>query len=497
MTHPIPGHLLIDDKKIAKTFQVKQTVHRPIPYPANPLRFDGEFSDREKVEKAAKIQAQEVPVLDQHDIVFASFKEGLDKWFNSHAYGRFAIVSSVVRSPVSGRLQMYYYLNGMNLVDSVWEGGAFAACYAESDNGIAWDLPKLNRVRMFGSKENNIMWDPGCFPYVVIDEHDPDPNRRYKALIHPGPNVAFSPDGINWSKMEKGHLTTAIGRSDGDTVLGWDPRIGKYVAYFRPRTEKPGDDPNKLLKRKIGYAVSDDFIHWGDHKCVFTAKPDDGPWNEFERMLVFRYGDLYFGQVLVLRGYEEERIALSHMLAPGYTELVWSRDGVEWHRFEQRDPFLSHVPGVRDMGLSLVAHQPVVVEGQLYFYYASTNAIHGEFPFSCQTHLARLDIDRFVGWRAEAEEGFVQTAPFQCPGGHLIINADVRAGSLRVAVIEEDGANSLEHSVVRSIHLQGDAIEHCASWQKTDNVEALKGKTISLKFYLRNAEVFSYRFAGQ
>ena len=393
---------------------------------------------------------------------------------------------------------MYYLVNGgMNFVDSGWTGGTYVGCYAESDDGVHWTMPELNRVCVFGTTKNNIMFEPGFEPNIILDKHDPDPNRRYKAFLHPGPNVAFSADGIHWSSPQKAQLKTDIGRSDGDTVLGWDDRIGKYVAYFRPWKEKPNDPPDQPLKRKIGYAVSDDFIHWKDHQTVFLADAQDGPWGEFERMLVYRHGDLYLGLIDVFQGYAEERIAISHMIATTYVELAWSRDGIEWHRFESRDPFLSWVPGVRDMGCTLPAHQPVEMDGQLYFYSFTSDAIHGELPASFRIRLARLPIDRYVGWRADAEEGFVQTTPFVCPGGRLVINADVRDGNLRVAVIEADGMHHLDYAVYRCIHMQGDAVEHLARWQHRDQLDEFKGKTISLKFYVRNAEVFAYRFESQ
>ncbi|MBI4025712.1 MAG: hypothetical protein HY360_12080 [Verrucomicrobia bacterium] len=487
-------HLLIDEANIAKTFRVRRQLHRPIPYPNNPLVFGAEYCDREKLAKS-NIREKETPHLDQHALA-TSYEEGLDPWFNPCAFGRFAEVCSVVRSPLTGRLQMYYAINGgMNLVDSGWTGGTFVACYAESDNGVHWEMPDLNRVKVFGSTKNNIMFAPGLMPYVIVDEHESDPNRRYKAFIHPGPKIAWSADGIQWSDLQKAYLETDLGRSDGDTVCGWDEASQKYVAYFRPWKEFPNDSPDKPLKRKIGRAESDDFLHWKNHRCIFTADEKDGPWAEFERMLVFRHGDLYLGMAVVFLGFEEERVAISHMLGCAYVELVYSRDGVKWHRFEERDPFLSCKPGVRDAGCTLPAARPVEMDGQLFFYYFTSSKIHGEMPATFSAHLARLPMDRFVGWRADEEEGFVQTAPFICPGGQLWVNADARSGHLRVAVLAEDERHHVEHAAARCLYMQGDQMEHHARWQRAERLDALKGRTISLKFYLRQAELFAYRFA--
>ena len=62
-------------------------------------------------------------------------------------------------------------------------------CYAESADGVIWEKPTLdlyeyeamawNGKRIGGA--NNII--PGGKP-AVLDPHDPDPNRRYKAQRH-------------------------------------------------------------------------------------------------------------------------------------------------------------------------------------------------------------------------------------------------------------------------------------------------------------------------
>jgi len=82
-------------------------------------------------------------------------------------------------------------------------------CYATSRDGISWDKPKLGLVEYEGSKANNIVWrgdaDTGVQKWgphgtgIFKDLRDPDPSRRYKALLKSGIlSVAFSADGIHW-----------------------------------------------------------------------------------------------------------------------------------------------------------------------------------------------------------------------------------------------------------------------------------------------------------
>ena len=497
-----PNHCLIfNESKIQSMYRVRRVLHRPVPYAKNPLVFGSEYCDREKLAELqtgkANLSGQaEGPETDQHKLIRSKQEFGFDKWFLPSQFGaRAQEPVSIVKSPLTGRLQMYYWVNGgLAFADSGWGGGSSVTCYAESEDGINWHLPVLRKVSVFGSTENNVLFGPGSYPYVVLDTNEKDPAKIYKAFIHPGPRIAFSADGINWSEPLKASLNTKIGRSDGDTFFGWDEYHKKYVAYFRPWREFENDPADKHFRRRIGRAQSDDLINWNNHLCVLSADNKDPEESELERMVVFRYGDLYLGLLVVFNTVPEQRHAISHMHGTVYVELAYSSDGIKWHRFDERDPFLSFLSGIKDAGMALPAHQCVEIEDQLYFYYESTNLLHGEFPYNARCCLARLTKDRFAGFRADDLEGYVQTKPFVCPGGKLRVNADVSVGHLRAAVVASDGIHELEYAMYRCNYIQSQATEHTIKWMNATDLNALKGKSISLKFYLRNAEIFSYWF---
>jgi hypothetical protein len=88
-------------------------------------------------------------------------------------------------------------------------------CYATSTDGYHWEKPNLGIYEYKGSKKNNILnaWNDSigvCYLNVIKDDHDPDPQRRYKAMgelegpppanHNGGAAVAFSPDGIHWNE---------------------------------------------------------------------------------------------------------------------------------------------------------------------------------------------------------------------------------------------------------------------------------------------------------
>lgn len=489
----MPRFVFVDPDLARETYLVRRVIHAPTPYPGNPLMFDSEYCDLEKIGPSA---AEETANDDQHAYVAgANVVEGTHRWLHPSIFGRTGQINSVVRSPITGKLQMYYLVIGdLNLKDIGTTGGAFPTCYAESDDGINWTLPALGKCKVWGSGENNIMFPPPASAYVRLDPHAVDPDKRYIAFVHHGPRIYTSPDGVNWSRPINAVLDTKIGRSDGDTFVGWNPQIGKYVALFRPWKEFADEPKDRQLYRRIGWAVSDDLEHWHSHECVLSADERDGPTAQIERLLAFPYEGFYLGQALMMRNFTEERRKYSFMVGTIYSELCFSRDSKRWRRFEERAPFLSHTPGVRSKGMVLPADAPIEVGDELLFYSANTAHMHGHLPNFETFHVSKLFKDRFAGWRADGEEGYVETAPLVCPGGRLRINADVREGSLRVAVILADGWHSVEHAMYRCNHIYGDQPLHAASWKNAQHLDACKGHRVTLKFYLRNAEVFSFWF---
>ena len=104
-------------------------------------------------------------------------------------------------------------------------------CYAVSSDGYQWEKPDLGIFEFRGSKKNNILADfrdPVYFN-VFKDPHDPDPQRRYKALGEQegpifnqtgGAAVAFSPDGLHWKEWP-GNPVVRHGPNLGDAPPSW------------------------------------------------------------------------------------------------------------------------------------------------------------------------------------------------------------------------------------------------------------------------------------
>lgn len=135
-----------------------------------------------------------------------------------------------------GKYKLWYIaLNERDLTkmpEDVHYRGAQLA-YAESEDGIHWVRPNLGLVEFRGNKDNNLLFiDPpqahGLDCLVLFEPEDPDPEKRFKMLLHMGarfdgkpagaPVPFFSTDGMRWHIAVDAKLENYTVASD-ETVL--------------------------------------------------------------------------------------------------------------------------------------------------------------------------------------------------------------------------------------------------------------------------------------
>jgi hypothetical protein len=183
---------------------------------------------------------------------------------------------SVLYDDEDRQFKMWY---SSTLRDAQAPGGLrYKVCYATSEDGILWQRANLEQVEWEGSRANNIIrWGENWLrrPNVIKDEHDPDPNRRFKMIYADvmggldgpkGEAKAFSRDGIHWDMNVDGN---PVFPRHNANLLGWDSRLERYVWYGRC------GDP----KIAVGRATSPDFLNWSwaEYETVLapvTRRPD-------------------------------------------------------------------------------------------------------------------------------------------------------------------------------------------------------------------------------
>ncbi len=385
---------------------------------------------------------------------------------------------------------------------------SFSLCYATSKDGIRWNRPDLGLVEFQGSRANNLLppvTDGGILASIVKDLHDRDPARRYKAVAwRPkdaqggyGVGVYFSPDGLCWTASARNPVVRET--SDVHTLLGWDDRIGKYVAYFRPGlgqniTPRAG---SKIM-RIIGYSTSDDFEQWSPIVPALVPDANDPVDTQFYGMPVLRYEGVYFGFPWVFRTNQ-----LTHV-----PQLVHSRDGLRFARTPGRNDFLPlGARGSFDDGNAYVA-RPVAHGDRLWLYYTGTRWRDALDLFELgdaardSIGLATLPLDGFVSMEAGPNEGTLTTRALRFEGSRLAVNMQAgRKGygtdevtSVRLELLDDAGTPIPRFMLAEADTLVSTGVAQIARWQGRADVGSLAGRAVRLRFHLKNVKLYAFQF---
>jgi len=417
--------------------------------------------------------------------------------------------------------------------------------YAESENGEIWRKPDLDVIPYKGGKTNIVIGDPDYGQVhsasVIIDPHPRTAEERYKSLYthiwdrngEQGSQIecAYSPDGIHWSVYDQRPVMGTCGSQLGDvSLLFYNEDSREFVQNTRhcqqmtgvrnprnPRNQSfnPPHEPHNFAafaERRIWQSRSHDFIHWSEPVLIAACDDDEDNLDEsFYGMAQFKVGDVFLGTVGVLH-------KVDNMMD---VQLLVSRDGVRWNRTAKRQPFFApRGPGFWDAFMVSLVSPPVPVGDELWFFHGGTNYHHDWFfrhagekidhPEAKNPHdarfclgLATLRKAGFAGLYAnELREGIVVTRYLKNTGKQLIINGRCdRGGSIRVEVVDVHEEVIEPCTKENCDPLTSDSTDHTVTWRGSSPIP--RGSSTErradtdirkLRFYLRNAELFSFRF---
>ena len=106
-----------------------------------------------------------------------------------------------------------------------------------------------------------------------------------------------------------------------------------------------------------------------------------------------------------------------------------------------------------------------------------------------------MRIDGFASVNASYAGGSMTTLPFTYTGDHLVINyATSGAGEIRVELQDAEGNPLPGFSMDDCDSLIGDRIDGAVSWHGQKSVSRYIGKTVRLKFQMRDADIYSFAF---
>ena len=422
--------------------------------------------------------------------------------------GIFSAYTTLIRD--GERLRMYY--RGGPRQDLTDGTDAEVTCYAESVDGVQWTKPKLGLFEVAGTRENNVVlagMAPASHNFTPLLDTRPDVPRdeRYKALAYSKAKGDFvtlsawaSPDGIHWRKLREEPVMTAKNVAgdwafDSQNVAFWSPSEQRYVCYFRKFT---------VDVRTVSRVTSQDFLHWSSpepmrYSDTGTTRPANQLYTN-QTQPYFRAAHLR-GDPRAVHGGAESRHRRRGQ-GPRCSSRVLQRHvgcraDVDARRQPIRLPVWPSVSQARHRDAELgLANQ---LSG------AERHRDRADGNVAVRAVRLRPEIGPCAalhappGWIFIAPRalsgGELLTKPLTFSGSKLLLNfATSAAGDVRVEIQDADGKPLPGFSLDDAGELIGNEIARSYFWKASDDVSSLSGKPVRLRFVLRDADLFSFRF---
>jgi hypothetical protein len=424
--------------------------------------------------------------------------------------------------------------------------------YAVSEDGVNFEKPSLDRVRIDGKPTNIFAGyvegakDDERNPWASVGVHsgaiviDPDPinpDERYRMLFSRStPDLkqvvecVHSADGIAWEAYPA-RPTFGSNRSLNDvSTISYDPVTKLFQQYTRhvrmtfagipaSRIATPSGGkgsfrtyfphrPDLMNKRRVFRTVSADFLNWTE--LVPISTPDDVVDNLDEAHYgcgQFKVGTMQFGTLGVFHGTDNGM----------YVRLIYSRDGMRFLPTDNGRPFLApRGEGHWDRHMVSIVSPPIRIGDEWYFYHGGAWNHHDYWYAGDQKldhpeasdpannmryclGVARLRYEGLVSIDAvKPRLGRLVTRPLNTTGNKISMNArSRRGGSIRFAIVDSDGRTVPGRGHDDCIPFGGEAIRHRLAWRDGEQFappERGPNDYFKIEFLLDDAEIFAFQF---
>lgn len=382
-------------------------------------------------------------------------------------------------------------------------------CYATSKDGVNWERPRLDlvpgtNVIRKGMRDSGSLW---------LDLNEKDPTKRHKMMLFTSGKLdsaiqfMASADGIHWSEAIGEGRTYKLPNYDRSSMY-YNPFRKRWVYSVRVSNVGPLAAPELVdgLGRARYYKEVENFAEgWKERAELAQWESADerdlpDPENKVPPQLynldATPYESLMLGLFSIWRGPENENVKDR----PKRNEIVlgYSRDGFHWDRPDRR-PFI----GVSDKrgdwnwgNVQSVGGGCVIVGDKLYFYFSgrrgNPESVQGvKADGDAATGLAILRRDGFASMQAVGE-GTLLTRKLRFGGKHLFVNADAKRGAIQAEIVDEKGKVIAPFTRKNSVAVKADGVKLSMQWKGARDLATVAGKDVSIRFYVRDADLYSF-----
>jgi hypothetical protein len=243
--------------------------------------------------------------------------------------------------------------------------------------------------------------------------------------------------------------------------------------------------------RAVATASSDDFVHWSDPTPIELGNTPLEHFYTNATLPYFRAPHYYFS---FPKRFIPNRRRLPDEEEMGVSEGIFlsSRDGLHFDRTFM-EAFIR--PGRDSLNWGDRSNMPVwgivqTAPDEMSVYFSQ----HYGYPTN---HVRRgvLRLDGIASAEAGYEGGELLTKPVRFSGSQLILNyATAASGSVQVEIQDLDGKPFAGFSLADAKELYGDEIAEAYSWESGGDASSLAGRPVRLRFVMKDASLYSYRF---
>jgi hypothetical protein len=415
-----------------------------------------------------------------------------------------------------------------------------------SRDGIHFEIPTLSDIEP--DHPNIVTQESAGTPTVFLDPLAP-PAERWKLVSGDegqGIYLFTSPDGFRWKRLPTAALSA---RSGSQSNMFYDDQRGVYVGYHRTdigrnvfgKTERrfvttivdnlrppwpfhplaPADyqrmaETSRLHPMRPWYLDNGPLTPGGvGLEFPVNFQPIDGfdpPGTDIYVPKAVKYAwapDAYLAFPCVYYHYEGTAPAARSALGeqqhgrgsgPIETQLMTSRDGVNWTRYPRPTWLNVGLTDGWDINQTYMAQGMVRRGDEIWMYSYNTEEYHSTFrkkPERRGIFRTVHRVDRFVAARAPYEKtGMLYSRPLIFSGNRLVLNVDTGAtGDLQVGLLEGDGRPIAGHGLDDCMYVNGNELRYGVEWIGTGaDIAKFAGRPIRLVVRMRGASLYALQF---
>ncbi len=390
-------------------------------------------------------------------------------------------IPSIVYDPETATYSMY-----RNVFKN---GDSYTVCDTSSDL-IHWEprnTAREARVQGYAPSlgyENQAIcrYFNGETAFILRDDHDGDPARRYKALVTKNDYygglddlLLTSPDGIHWEE-EKGIYWHARG-TEPVTSAFWSDAEDCWIIIARPF----------VGERRVCVIKTRDFKTFTKPELAIWGDALDKPLTEIYGLRAIAYKGWYVG---VLHLYET--LNEKHWKFKGGTmdtQIAYSTSGVHWQRF-LREPFIERTKGICE---GMVFASPTVgPDGDIYFACSTANREHGYFGEQDGVIATyKLREDGFASLKAdEGKTATVFTRGIIHKSGEIDFNIKAKKATFEICDHDYNPIEGFTHA--DCIPFSGDDKHYCPKFKDGKTTADLAGRALHIEIKFEDGELYAY-----